>query len=335
MVCSGKQEMAMVPKRSKLLHNFNLPCSWGSHMYLKCMNVDDASTATDSSSAAAAAASDHLQPRRSHGFQRRRSSPSKFESLVFGGMRRRELESSPSNKESRMRIPKGESAEGIEAVREKIMKDLKTAADKMKDAIFRDEVSDDDDDEDEFEDPKLKVKEKEKNKEKEREESLSVEFEARPWNLRTRRAACKAPIIGGGTNNNFSSSMKNEVIKSPKLRDRGATVASSTVAAAAAEAEKKRPRPKFSVPLSKKEVEDDFMAMTGYRPVRRPKKRPRNVQRQLDVSSNFILFLVLCIFFPIVSGVYFVCFWVAVAVVVSRIMADGGDGRFLQGSGAR
>ncbi|XVF44187.1 hypothetical protein PTKIN_Ptkin02bG0101000 [Pterospermum kingtungense] len=281
MVFSGKTEMAMGPERSKLLHNFKLPSSWGSQRYLKCMKVDDASTAADSSSAA----TDHPHHRRHHSFQRRRSPPSKFESLMFGGMRRRELESSPSNKESRMRISEEEAAEGIEAVREKIMKDLKTAADKIKDAIFRDEISDEDevdDDEDEFESPKQKVKEKEKikEKEKEREESPSVELEARPWNLRTRRAACKAPIIGGGTNNNFSYPMKNEVTKATKVRDRGQTAASS--AAAAAAAEKKKPRPKFSVPLSKKEIEEDFMVMTGHRPLRRPKKRPRYVQKQLD-----------------------------------------------------
>ncbi|XWS34961.1 hypothetical protein CRYUN_Cryun21dG0082700 [Craigia yunnanensis] len=282
MVYSGEREMAMGPNRSKPLHNFKLPClKWGNQRYLRCMKLDDASTAADSSSAVA----DH-HCRRRHVFQRRRSPPSKFESLMVGGMQRRESESPPSNnkgndygRERRLRISKGEAAEGIDAVREKIMKDLKTAADKMKDAIFRDEVSDDDeveDDEDEFEEPKQKVKEKETIKEKEREESPAVEVEARPWNLRTRRAACKAPIDGGGTNNNYSSPMKNEVIKSPRVTDRGPLVASAAVA------EKKRPLPKFSVPLSKKEIEEDFMVMAGHRPLRRPKKRARYVQKQLD-----------------------------------------------------
>lgn len=278
MVYSGEREMAMVPERSKPLHNFNLPClKWGNQRYLRCMKLDDASTATDSSSAAA----DHHRRRR-HVFQRRRSPPSKFESLMVGGMRRREPESAPSNnkdsdsgRERRLNISKGEAAEGIEAVREKIMKDLKTAADKIKDAIFRDEVSEDDevdDDEDEFEEPKEKVKEKD------REESPAVQVEARPWNLRTRRAACKAPIHGAGTNNNYSSSMKNEVNKLLTVRDRGPS-ASLAVAAAA---EKKRLRPKISVPLSKKEIEEDFMVMAGHRPHRRPKKRARHVQKLMD-----------------------------------------------------
>ncbi|XVE84872.1 hypothetical protein DITRI_Ditri17bG0047100 [Diplodiscus trichospermus] len=283
MVYSGEREMEMGPERSKPLHNFKLPClKWGNQRYLRCMKLDDASTATDSASAAA----DHHRGR--HVFQRRRSPPSKFESLMVGGLRRRESESSPSNnksndcgRERRLRISKGEAAEGIEAVREKIMKDLKTAADKIKDAMFRDEVSDDDeveDDEDEFEGSKQKVKGKETIKENEGEESPAIEVEARPWNLRTRRAACKAPIDGGLTNNNYNSPTKNEEIKSPRVRDRGPSVAS----AAAPAAEKKRPRLKFSVPLAKKEIEEDFMMMTGHRPLRRPKKRARQVQKQLD-----------------------------------------------------
>ncbi|XVE92588.1 hypothetical protein REPUB_Repub01dG0111400 [Reevesia pubescens] len=284
MVYSGVREMAMGLERSKPLHNFKLPClKWGNQRYLRCMKLDDASTATDSSSAAA----DRNQHRRRHLFQRRRSPPSKFESLMVGGMRRQESGSSPSNdknngygREQRLRLSKGDGAEGIEEVREKIMKDLKTAADKIKVAIFKDEVSEDDevdDLEDEFEEPKQKVKEKDKFKEKEREESPAVELEARPWNLRTRRAACKAPIDGEGKNNNYPSPMRNEVIRSVRVRDRGPSVET-----AAAAYEKKRPRPKFSVHLSKKEIEEDFMLMAGHRPLRRPKKRARYIQKQLD-----------------------------------------------------
>ncbi|KAI0491624.1 hypothetical protein KFK09_025884 [Dendrobium nobile] len=45
--------------------------------------------------------------------------------------------------------------------------------------------------------------------------------------------------------------------------------------------EKKEPK-KFSISLSKEEIEEDIFALTGSRPRRRPKKRPRNVQRLLD-----------------------------------------------------
>lgn len=80
------------------------------------------------------------------------------------------------------------------------------------------------------------------------------------------------------------------------------------------------------------------MVMAGHRPPRRPKKRARNVQKQLDVS--FVLFF---LFFTFFSD----CFWcfslfiylfvgwllVLVTVLVSRIVADGGNGGCLQGSG--
>ncbi|XP_039069548.1 uncharacterized protein LOC120216103 [Hibiscus syriacus] len=283
MVCSGEREMAMGPQRSKPLHNFVLPClKWGNRRHLRCMKPDDVSNATDSS-AATSVDVDQYQHCRRRVVQRRRSPPSNLESLVVGGMRRRESESSssPSRKntdcarEQRLVIPNGEAAAaGIVAVREKIMKDLKTAADEIKGAIFRDEVSDEaDDEDDEIEEPKNK----QKVKEKEREESPAVEVEPRPWNLRTRRAACKAPVDGEVTNNNYSSPMTNEVFKSPRVRDKGPSLASAPPAA-----DKKRPRPKFSVSLSKEEIEEDFKAIVGHRPPRRPKKRPRNVQKQLD-----------------------------------------------------
>ncbi|KAK2650762.1 hypothetical protein Ddye_018251 [Dipteronia dyeriana] len=44
----------------------------------------------------------------------------------------------------------------------------------------------------------------------------------------------------------------------------------------------KRKIQSFSIALSKEEIEADILAITGSKPTRRPKKRPRNVQRQLD-----------------------------------------------------
>ncbi|KAE8691973.1 Detected protein of unknown function [Hibiscus syriacus] len=274
MVYSDETEMAMGSHRLNPLHNFKLPClKWGNQRHLRCMKLGHASTAAVSSSSFVDL---HLL-RRFHVVQRRRSPPSsKFEGLMVGGTRRQESESYPSNdygREGRVRVTKGEAAEEIEAVREKIMKDLKTAADKIKDEIFRDKASDGDEveaGENEFEEPKLK------RKEKEREKSPAVEVKARPWNLRTRRAACKAPIDGGGMNNNYNYATRNEVINSLRVRDRGQPVVS------AAADEKKRERPEFSVTLSKQEIEEDFMVMVGRRPRKRPKKRRRYLQNELD-----------------------------------------------------
>ncbi|PWA36799.1 hypothetical protein CTI12_AA596420 [Artemisia annua] len=87
-----------------------------------------------------------------------------------------------------------------------------------------------------------------------------------PWNLRTRRAAaCKAPRspVNGvnEVNNVFLKKMSSPV----RFNGNGGGE-----------------RAKFSVGLSRLEVEDDFMKMTGRRLPRKPKKRPRAVQKQLD-----------------------------------------------------
>ena len=50
--------------------------------------------------------------------------------------------------------------------------------------------------------------------------------------------------------------------------------------------EKKKERAKFSMSLSKKEINEDSMELLGHKPFRRPKKMPRIVQKQLDVSQS-------------------------------------------------
>ncbi|KAK0583072.1 hypothetical protein LWI29_033025 [Acer saccharum] len=44
----------------------------------------------------------------------------------------------------------------------------------------------------------------------------------------------------------------------------------------------KRKRSSFSIALTKEEIEADILAITGSKLMARPKKRPKNVQRQLD-----------------------------------------------------
>ncbi|KAJ6429797.1 hypothetical protein OIU84_021240 [Salix udensis] len=104
-------------------------------------------------------------------------------------------------------------------------------------------------------------------------EETSAEPEVRPWNLRTRRGGiggCGDSVLGKASSNNCSP-LRSDSAKSQRLRgdkrDRK---------------EKEKERAKFSVSLSKKEIEEDFMAMLGQRPARRPKKRLRMVQKQMD-----------------------------------------------------
>ncbi|XP_065880446.1 uncharacterized protein [Euphorbia lathyris] len=76
------------------------------------------------------------------------------------------------------------------------------------------------------------------------------------WNLRKRK-----PPVGG---NSISG-------KGLRIEERGVSNSSAEV------------RPKFSLALSKNEIEDDFMTMLGHKAPRRVKKRPRKVQKQMDM----------------------------------------------------
>ncbi|CAL1370027.1 unnamed protein product [Linum trigynum] len=104
---------------------------------------------------------------------------------------------------------------------------------------------------------------------------------SRPWNLRTRRAACKAPLTR-------PEDIKISNQKSPK---RAFEIDSSSSPPAKRQCLDPPPLPpairgkpsKLRVPLSKEEIEEDFMEIARIRPPRRPKKRPRIVQKYLDV----------------------------------------------------
>jgi len=101
-----------------------------------------------------------------------------------------------------------------------------------------------------------------------REEASGVATNAMmPWNLRTRRAACKAP-----QNEEERRFFDVGCCSLPPVKEKKKMVVTGNE------------RVKFSVSLSKEDVEQDFWALVGTRPPRRPRKRPRIVQRQLNVS---------------------------------------------------
>ncbi|WCJ20837.1 hypothetical protein M5689_003041 [Euphorbia peplus] len=148
-----------------------------------------------------------------------------------------------------------EEEEGIEAVREKLMCDFKAAADRMKATIFRKGVVSD-------ENHRRRRRQEEEEKEKSAAVVAETDEEGRPWNLRTRRSA--APVGGNSVNG-------------------GGGVSNSSPMRGEKKEEKEPARPKLTVALSRKEIDEDFMTILGHRPARRPKKRPRNVQKQLDM----------------------------------------------------
>ncbi|XP_028768246.1 uncharacterized protein LOC114733985 [Neltuma alba] len=256
--------MAMGPERSKPLHNFTLPClKWGNQRHLRCMKV---------TSDGAAAASPSTGDRRSPGMRFENSTVTRKRELA--GEMKQQFPLSGRDSEKRMRISKSridgcDGEDGIEAVREKIMFDLKTAADKMKDAILRKEAGEEENEVDE--------KEQEEPPAASAPSSAAAAAEARPWNLRTRRAACKAPIADGS-----GKCLKIEEKKLNHSPPRTDNANGAKLPPKSRASPDKPERPKISVPLSKKEIEEDYMGMVGHRPPRRPKKRPRNVQKALD-----------------------------------------------------
>ncbi|KAL5761273.1 hypothetical protein ACOSP7_019788 [Xanthoceras sorbifolium] len=267
------ESMAMAPERSsKPLHNFTLPCTlkWGHQRHLRCMKVQDLSTTS-------AAAVDHRPVRR-------RTSPSRlsgFSEASRRGERVLMFQTTRTDGGVVRGREEEEEEEGIEAVREKIMNDLKTAADQMKDAILREETVSDYEREEEEEFPVSAAPAA-------AAAAAAAQDTVRPWNLRTRRAACKAPLGGPAAASSPASKglLKIEERKpsssSSPMRSEVVVGAKSPRVLRGAEKEVKKERPKFSVALTKKEIEEDFMELLNHRPPRRPKKRPRPVQKQLD-----------------------------------------------------
>lgn len=237
------------PERPKTLHNFTLPSSlkWGSQRHLTCTKIESTSSTGD------------------HRL-RRRSPPTKVASssspFRFGESDHR----NDVNQHRRSRNAAsfrsvddggGEEGEGIEEFRVKIMSDLKTVRDKITRSMYAlgGEEKDDDEEEERRTDGGSGHEEKEVSP-------------VKPWNLRKRRAAaCKEATEEERVGNPSPPPppSRNDPTRVVKERAKEVVV-----------------RPKFSVKLSKKEIEEDFMAFVGRRPPRRPKKRPRTVQKILD-----------------------------------------------------
>ncbi|KAK6134120.1 hypothetical protein DH2020_032145 [Rehmannia glutinosa] len=141
----------------------------------------------------------------------------------------------------------GDDGDGIAAVREKVMLDLQTAADKMKHAIFKDGLEEG---EISGSPPPPPA-------------AAPVEGEIdRPWNLRTRRAACKTPVSRFISSTNCGVAAAAADAMKPNSGFSDMRTASTSGGAGAAARSDKRRRPKFSVALSKRDIEEDFLAMT-------------------------------------------------------------------------
>lgn len=107
----------------------------------------------------------------------------------------------------------------------------------------------------------------------EEEEEEEGEVVGKPWNLRPRKV--QEALVGMTVfDNRGDNNVNTKAPKSTRLRE--------MVESRGNNGEKKE-KNKFWVTLSREEIEEDIFIMTGSRPARRPRKRPKNVQKQLDV----------------------------------------------------
>ncbi|XP_048447659.1 uncharacterized protein LOC103936895 [Pyrus x bretschneideri] len=95
------------------------------------------------------------------------------------------------------------------------------------------------------------------------------------WNLRPRRPVTKA--------NGRTGALKTGAPPPPEKKTQESIGAGSSKAGGKGKsAQNKDNKPKISIELTREEIEEDLFIMTGQRPSRRPKKRNKNVQKQLD-----------------------------------------------------
>ncbi|RWV93223.1 hypothetical protein GW17_00044337 [Ensete ventricosum] len=189
--------------------------------------------------------------------------------VVAGGGRRSTVPPEPAGPRIREEVESDDGDDpGIEEVREKLLAHLREAADRMKLVVPSPPK-----------DAGRKAQPAPAQEERlDPEVDISAAPPARPWNLRTRRGAARAPT---GVERLLSGSPPGAVVKRTVRRrpeDPGW-----------------RERPKFSISLTRDEIEEDIYAVTGFRirgkltcsgDMKRFLFRPPNSAALLDRSST-------------------------------------------------
>ncbi|CDP10003.1 unnamed protein product [Coffea canephora] len=110
-----------------------------------------------------------------------------------------------------------------------------------------------------------------------------VEEGHKPWNLRPRKVVTYPTSTATFTTP--SSFRKNDKEKEKSQEETGSSLRNTCPGFAGTERQQRKvveEKRKLWISLSKEEIEEDVYSLTGSRPSRRPKKRPRTVQKQLD-----------------------------------------------------
>ncbi|KAK2650765.1 hypothetical protein Ddye_018254 [Dipteronia dyeriana] len=119
----------------------------------------------------------------------------------------------------------------------------------------------------------IRIRSKDRNVVDEADHVSAAEYMVpKSWNFRPRKAVTKTKE----NNNDFVSG------GAVKIGGAANATQGPMPSVKATAAKNNNEKPKFSISLSKEEIEEDFLAMTGSKPPRKSQKRPRNVQKQLD-----------------------------------------------------
>ncbi|XP_021683291.2 uncharacterized protein LOC110666922 isoform X2 [Hevea brasiliensis] len=102
------------------------------------------------------------------------------------------------------------------------------------------------------------------------------------WNLRPRRAVIKASDGNGGVPKICGAVAPETKAQEPSRPELTRSRNTNDAKVAEKKEKEKEKKLKLSIPLTKEEIEEDVYALTGSKPARRPKKRPKHVQKQLD-----------------------------------------------------
>ncbi|KAG6508570.1 hypothetical protein ZIOFF_033944 [Zingiber officinale] len=198
---------------------------------------------------------------------------------IVGGGRRKTAEHDEKKAGRRLLDPEDDGDDDdprIEEVREKLLFHLREAADRMKLVVPSFRIGG----MGETESDQLPEPEPEANPEQPSSNASEEPPSAPRWNLRTRRRAPRSPT---GNHRHLSGSLPGTREKTTAPRSPPGTREKRAVRLRSEEQERAK-RPKFSVPLTKEEIDEDLYSMTGSRARRRPRRRPRTVQKLLDVS---------------------------------------------------
>lgn len=116
--------------------------------------------------------------------------------------------------------------------------------------------------------------------EEERNNNNNIDEETKTWNLRPRRPIHKSLYVNGGPLKSTGPALPERSKAQSPLRSLNNRSGENDGANGG---KKEKRKLSISVSLTKEEIEEDIFALTGSKPARRPKKRVKNIQKQVDV----------------------------------------------------